>query len=114
MSFGHDDWEADPPLTRDMRTIFNDIMNRPVPPSIKNNNIFGKDLIFDENANKITLWMSMHIIKSFGSEDWDADPPLTRDMREIFNDIMNMEIPPHEREYFDPNNLKFDPNCNEI
>jgi len=27
---------------------------------------------------------------------------------------MNMEIPPHEIDFFDPNNLKFDPNCNKI
>ena len=74
----------------------------------KNNDIFRKNLRFNMKNNKITIWMSMHIIKSFASEDWDADPPLTRDMREIFNDIMNMEIPPHEREYFDPNNLKFE------
>ena len=60
-----------------MRTIFNDVMNRPVRPSYKNNNVFGKDLVFDENANKITLWMSMHIITSFANDPWEDDPPLT-------------------------------------
>jgi len=42
----------------------------------------------------------MHIIKSFGNEDWEADPPLTRDMRAIFNEIMNMTIPESERNLF--------------
>ena len=34
------------------------------------------------------------------TEDWEADPPLTRDMRAIFNEIMNMVIPESERTLF--------------
>ena len=53
-----------------MRSIFNQCMK----PPFQNKNVFGKDLVFDQNANKITIWMSMHIITSFSNDPWDADP----------------------------------------
>ena len=46
------------------------------------------ELKFDENANKITRWMSEHILKSFASTAWSKDPYLTREMRSIFNNCM--------------------------
>ena len=45
--------------------------------AFKNTNVFGKDLVFDENANLITRVLSEHIIRSFASDPWDADNPLT-------------------------------------
>ena len=73
-SFASPKWSDDPPLTREMRSIFNACLK--YEPK-QNRNVFGKDLVFDENANKITLWMSMHIITSFSNDPWSADPPLT-------------------------------------
>ena len=72
-----------------IRDIFNQYLGFPE----RNHNPFGdKELVFDENANKITRWMSEHILKSFGNNPWSADPPLTRDMRSIFNNCMKPPI----------------------
>ena len=72
-SFGSPCWSDDPELTREMRTIFNQCMK----PGKQNRDIFGKNLVFDENANLITRVMSEHILRSFGNDPWDADPVLT-------------------------------------
>ena len=91
-SFASTAWSKDPPLTRDMRSIFNELMKPP-----KKNKPFGENLKFDENANLITRCLSEHIIRSFANDPWDADNPLTQGLRDIFNNEMNREIPPHER-----------------
>jgi len=83
-AFASKNWSLDKGYAAEIRAILNVYLGFPE----RNHNPFGKDLKFNENANKITLWMSMHIIKSFGNNPWSADPPLTRDMRDIFNQLM--------------------------
>ena len=53
-SFASPCWSKDPPLTRDMRSIFNNCMK----PPFQNKGVFGKDLKFNMDNNKITIWMS--------------------------------------------------------
>ena len=109
-SFASTAWSKDPYLTREMRSIFNNCM----APPFQNKGVFGKDLVFDENANLITRILSEKIIRSFANDPWDADDPLLQGLRDIFNNEMNRTIPPGEIDYFDADNLKFDPNANKI
>ena len=94
-AFASKNWSLDKGRAAQIRDVLNVYLGFPE----RNHNPFGKDLVFDENANKITLWMSMHIIKSFANDPWEDDPPLTQDMREIFNNIMNTLVP--DRDEYD-------------
>ena len=52
-SFANDPWDDDNPLTQGLRDIFNNEMNRTIPPGEREFFKDPKDMYFDPNANKI-------------------------------------------------------------
>ena len=64
MAFASKNWDMDTGYRAELRTIFNQYIGFPE----RNHNPFGSNLVFDENANKITRWMSEHVLRSFASK----------------------------------------------